>query len=81
VGGSLLFGWSNLLHMTGYTIAALLADQLLAPQELLHHEELSARKYQVMLHLAAGKTLIRTAEEMEFHPVSAVPIESRFYAN
>lgn len=47
-----------------HSIATVLAEQLAAPKELLPHEELSAREYQIMLHLAAGKTLTRTAEDM-----------------
>ena len=46
------------------SLAAMLAEQLATPAEIQPHEELSAREYQVLLHLAAGKTLTRTAEEM-----------------
>lgn len=45
-------------------VANMLADDLSSLDTRPAHEKLSVQEYQIMLHLAAGKTLTQTGEEM-----------------
>lgn len=45
-------------------VASLLADALCEPSEMAPHERLSEREYQVLLHIASGKTPTQIAELM-----------------
>lgn len=61
-------------------VASLLADALCEPGESAPHERLSEREYQVLLHIASGKTPTQIAELMHLSVRTVSTYRSRILA-
>lgn len=61
-------------------VANLLADSLSGDHEELPHERLSDREYQVMVHIASGKTVSQIAEQMNLSVRTISTYRSRILA-